>query len=142
MELFSFPDRLFLLMEYCPLGSLLLYLKRHRGPYYFNQVDGDGNMSLFDQAALEVLERVANRNDNKGDNYPAESIDVIATKDLISFAFQISRGMEYLVSQHIIHRDLAARNVLVTENKVVKISDFGMARQRQVVYVLQNEQVR
>ena len=31
------------------------------------------------------------------------------------------------VSQ-IVHRDLAARNVLVGENKVCKISDFGLAR--------------
>ena len=28
----------------------------------------------------------------------------------------------------IVHRDLAARNVLVDENKVCKISDFGLAR--------------
>jgi len=28
----------------------------------------------------------------------------------------------------IVHRDLAARNVLVGENKVCKISDFGLAR--------------
>lgn len=27
-----------------------------------------------------------------------------------------------------IHRDLAARNVLVTENNVIKIADFGLAR--------------
>ena len=27
-----------------------------------------------------------------------------------------------------IHRDLAARNVLVTEEKVLKIADFGLAR--------------
>lgn len=27
-----------------------------------------------------------------------------------------------------IHRDLAARNVLVTENNVMKIADFGLAR--------------
>ena len=31
------------------------------------------------------------------------------------------------VSQ-VVHRDLAARNVLVGDNKVCKISDFGLAR--------------
>ena len=32
------------------------------------------------------------------------------------------------VSFQVVHRDLAARNVLVGENKVCKISDFGLAR--------------
>lgn len=32
------------------------------------------------------------------------------------------------LSLQCIHRDLAARNVLVTENNVMKIADFGLAR--------------
>ena len=36
--------------------------------------------------------------------------------------------MAYLEKEHYIHRDLAARNVLVGENNIVKIADFGMAR--------------
>jgi len=36
--------------------------------------------------------------------------------------------MEYLSSKSCIHRDLAARNVLVSEEKVLKIADFGLAR--------------
>ncbi|GBP08994.1 Tyrosine-protein kinase Src64B [Eumeta japonica] len=37
-------------------------------------------------------------------------------------------GMEYLESKQLIHRDLAARNVLIGENNVAKICDFGLAR--------------
>ena len=36
--------------------------------------------------------------------------------------------MEYLHSRKCVHRDLAARNVLVGHEGVVKIADFGMAR--------------
>ena len=35
----------------------------------------------------------------------------------------------FLSSNGFVHRDLAARNVLLGENKVVKISDFGLMRQ-------------
>lgn len=36
--------------------------------------------------------------------------------------------MDYFSSQKVLHSDLAARNVLLAEDNVVKICDFGLSR--------------
>nr|CAI5847140.1 unnamed protein product [Callosobruchus analis] len=40
----------------------------------------------------------------------------------------IMKGMDYLGKKSIVHRDLAARNILVVDENLVKISDFGLAQ--------------
>ncbi|CAI9623726.1 unnamed protein product, partial [Staurois parvus] len=52
----------------------------------------------------------------------------LTMEDLICYSFQVAKGMEFLASRKCIHRDLAARNILLSENNVVKICDFGLAR--------------
>lgn len=48
--------------------------------------------------------------------------------DQIEMAAQVASGMAFLETQNYIHRDLAARNVLVGENNICKVADFGLAR--------------
>ena len=42
-----------------------------------------------------------------------------------------------MASENLVHRDLAARNVLVGNDKIVKISDFGLTRNmsRDLIYM-------
>lgn len=48
--------------------------------------------------------------------------------NLISISGQVASGMAHLERKGLIHRDLAARNVLIGENLITKVADFGLAR--------------
>lgn len=89
---------LFVIVEYAPHGNLRDFLRKHRPTCYADN-------------RIEV-----------------EKQQTLTQKDLVSYAYQIGRGMEYLASRKCIHRDLAARNVLVSDDFVMKIADFGLAR--------------
>ena len=67
---------------------------------------------------------------------PAKKGTVINNRLLLTWAYDIARGMEYLASKNVMHGDLAARNVLISSKKtskgevlVAKVADFGLAKQ-------------
>lgn len=49
---------------------------------------------------------------------------------LLKVAIDVSKGMNFLHQNNIIHRDLKAANLLMDENEVAKVADFGVARVR------------
>lgn len=53
---------------------------------------------------------------------------VLDTSTLLLYGCQLSSALSYLDSRKFVHRDIAARNVLVSSDRCVKLSDFGLSR--------------
>ncbi|XP_016101123.1 vascular endothelial growth factor receptor kdr-like [Sinocyclocheilus grahami] len=140
---------LMIIVEYCKYGNLSNYLRSRRGDfvvYKSQDVKALRSSSGCDLSELikRRLESVASTGssassgfiedksycDSEEEEEEQEDLykKVLTLEDLICYSFQVAKGMEFLASRKCIHRDLAARNILLSENNVVKICDFGLAR--------------
>uniref|UniRef100_A0A914XH37 Protein kinase domain-containing protein n=1 Tax=Plectus sambesii TaxID=2011161 RepID=A0A914XH37_9BILA len=110
-----------LVSEYCFFGSLDKFLSSRKD----NFVDEIVQYSAKKRRTVyksEMDENWASLYEQRR----AESI--VTTSDLLSFAYQIANGMEYLHIKEVVHRDLALRNIFLTFDYIVKIGDFGLSR--------------
>ncbi|PKU36101.1 vascular endothelial growth factor receptor hypothetical protein [Limosa lapponica baueri] len=137
---------LMVIVEFCKYGNLSNYLRTKRegfSPYR----EKSPRLRIQVQSIVEAVR--ADRRSRSGTSdsaifnrflmhksqtaQPIQEVDdlwqsPLTMEDLICYSFQVARGMEFLASRKCIHRDLAARNILLSENNVVKICDFGLAR--------------
>jgi serine/threonine protein kinase len=49
-------------------------------------------------------------------------------KQVLVMSIDVAHGLQHLHQHNIIHRDLAARNLLMTVDNVIRVADFGLAR--------------
>uniref|UniRef100_A0A672NB18 receptor protein-tyrosine kinase n=1 Tax=Sinocyclocheilus grahami TaxID=75366 RepID=A0A672NB18_SINGR len=127
---------LMIIVEYCKFSNLSAYLKSKREVFLLNRVKEGGMKEGYKERLASVSSSQSNASSgfseekeiSEEDSSLPESNNPLLLEDLISYSFQVARGMEFLTSRKCIHRDLAARNILLSNNNVVKICDFGLAR--------------
>ncbi|XP_006898161.1 PREDICTED: vascular endothelial growth factor receptor 2-like [Elephantulus edwardii] len=140
---------LMVIVEFCKFGNLSTYLRGKRNefiPYKTKGARFRQGKDYVGEIPVDLkrrLDSITSSQSSASSGFVEEkslsdveeeevSEDVyknfLTLEHLICYSFQVAKGMEFLASRKCIHRDLAARNILLSEKNVVKICDFGLAR--------------
>nr|XP_014334700.1 PREDICTED: vascular endothelial growth factor receptor 2 [Bos mutus] len=140
---------LMVIVEFCKFGNLSTYLRSKRNefvPYktkgaqfrqgkeYVGEITMDPKRRLDSITSSQSSASSGFVEEKSLSDVEEEEVsedlykNFLTLEHLICYSFQVAKGMEFLASRKCIHRDLAARNILLSEKNVVKICDFGLAR--------------
>lgn len=138
---------IYLITEFCHYGDLVNYLQKNKHSFLQGDTQSGSDGGYMDMNKEESVQYVAMKELNYADIEPAvyetpdtpadhqeapalllDDSPLLSLRDLLGFCFQVSQAMNFLSSRKCVNRDLAARNVLVCEGKLVKVGDFGLAR--------------
>nr|XP_008162009.1 mast/stem cell growth factor receptor Kit [Chrysemys picta bellii] len=144
--------------EYCCYGDLLNFLRRKRDSFICPKHDEYAETAVYEnllhqkEPACDVINeymdmkpgvsyvvppKADKRRSGRTGSYMDRDVTIAILEDdelaldvevLLSFSYQVAKGMSFLASKNCIHRDLAARNILLTHGRITKICDFGLAR--------------
>ncbi|KAJ1060754.1 hypothetical protein K5549_019337, partial [Capra hircus] len=138
---------LMVIVEFCKYGNLSNFLRAKREAFnpcagksaeqqrrFCSMVEGaKADQRRPGNCDMALFTRLLTGKGGAGRAAPVQEakdlwLSPLTMEDLVCYSFQVARGMEFLASRKCIHRDLAARNILLSESDVVKICDFGLAR--------------
>ncbi|XP_021961793.1 macrophage colony-stimulating factor 1 receptor 2 isoform X1 [Folsomia candida] len=119
--------KLYLVMEYCSFGDLLSYLIANK-----EGLMTDADMGNWSNSHRDIAFYPQFRSD-----YTAWR-STLSLSDLLRWAADTARGMEFIASERVIHGDLAARNVLLSFDRRAKITNFGLSTKLYTTFAHQN----
>lgn len=101
----------------------LIWIELERYPYIVHAYWVD----RLESKLFIILEYIAP--DNQGRNTLTHYLGNLSYSEILKFGIQFCFGLEYAYSKGIkVHRDIKPDNIMITHDKTVKITDFGLAK--------------